>query len=239
MNHTIHDMTNGERMIRPTPRAHAAAAALLGLLVLGGCDRADDRVKTPPIAASPATTPEIGEAPLPKPPTSRPDGAERPRPDADPLVAEFADYTAPKPATWLWRPPTELGRIARYIVPGPARPGASSPGQAQLLIIREIARSEDRVIGEWAGRFRSEATGEPMLPLIGTRGAAGRSATIVEVSGDQIRPGANWLTKDQALLGLILPEENGSILIVLTGPRETVNANREAYFAFIDGIKRR
>jgi hypothetical protein len=195
------------------------------VLLLAGCD--DPASKQAPAPA--ATTATTAPAP-PPPPSVAPPG--RARPDDDPRVAEFAGFTAPKPPTWLWQPPQGRMRAANYVVPG--RSGAN---QAHLIVFQGIGGGAEANIARWTNQFRGPDEG-PVDPELTTRQAGDLAVTLVELHGDRMKMGAGWYTDDQTLLAAIVDTPDGAMHITLAGDRGTVEDNRAAFLAMIDGLRR-
>jgi len=239
--------------------ASGALAAALAIFATLGCDRAEPAppppVETTPVTDTPTTRPdtsptppsdELTTAPTTSPetppatqPTSRPSAkaerlaelvAKASTPPDDPTKLRFAGLVAPKPASWQWKPPENTMRLANFTVPAP-----SGGGQAQLAVF--IAGGDGpTIVRGWEEQFRTD-DGEPAEAALSEMTVDGRRILIVELTGRRLNPALGWYKPDQSLLGAMLQSPEGPAQIRLTGPTETIEANREAFLALVGGIR--
>ena len=183
---------------------------------------------TPPTTA-PAQTDAAAEPPAPVRSLSE-RVAEASIPPDDPTTLRFAGLVAPKPAAWQWRPPENALRLANFIIP--ATSGAS---QAHLAVFAAEGDGPTIVRG-WEKRFRTEH-GDPGEATLSKMDVDGRPILIVELAGEYMKAGHGWYTSGQRLLGALLQTPEGPVQIRLLGPDETIQANRDAFFALLQGIR--
>jgi len=237
--------TARRRPLRATARTVLAAAAAAAVLAgcgggYGGGDDGDDRSS----ARGTTDPPRAGGGPLRLPssgarPTTATGGAATgaaaasigPQEDPSPDLAAFLNLSAPKPVTWMRRPPENRMRAANWTVPAP-----SGGNSAEVVVFTGIGGSVDQNIERWEAQFRSD-DGQAVAAERRERTIAGMPATIVELTGDYRGMNA-WYTDDQTMLAAILePRSGGSIQVRLVGDRDTVAGQRDAFMAFVEGIK--
>jgi hypothetical protein len=189
-------------------------AAILVIIAFNACD---GRIGTDPVSTA---------EPAPAQPTSV---------DAqDPQTALFLGYSAPKPAAWMWHPPGGQRRAAYYVVPG--RDGHD----AAHITVRKSSKDDgdtvEAMIERWRVQFQGpdETFAEPEISIVH---AAGMPATIVELAGAWVKPGAGWLTADQRFVGVVVESPDGNIVIIFAGDDATVARNREPFLEMIRGLK--
>jgi hypothetical protein len=206
--------------------------ALLALPV--ACGEAGPAPKPPePIIAKPATplatpTPAVPAAPAADA-SWKLSGA-----NDDANRVEIAGLVLPKPATWTWQQPTVQFRTLQYAVPGVA----DSTGSAELVFSLFKAGDGGPIEGNitrWSGQFRT-AEGAASTPARSERTVAGLKITIVENRGGYVPMGAPAPRPGYAQLGAIVEALGRNVFIRLVGPEATVDANRAAFEAMLDGM---
>lgn len=158
-------------------------------------------------------------------------------PSENPKVAEFLEFEAPKPATWIGHPSTSSMRAANYTVPG--RDGHDAAHIVVFYFGSDQGGSVNDNILRWQGQFRPDENGHPVQPIVERVEADGMPLTLVELEGEYMKMGANWYTPDQMLLAGILESPIGNVFIRLAGETATVKANKEDFLAMVKGIKRK
>lgn len=177
---------------------------------------------------------QMPQATDPTPAPAEPAPATNPPPAAssDPKVASFMGFRAPKPETWIQIPPANNMQIVSYTVPGPKGEGAAS-----LVVFYFGAGGGGGIqanIDRWTGQFVT-AEGGPVEAKTEQFEANSMSVTLVELQGSYLGMGTEP-TPDQLFLTSIIGAPIGNVFIRLVGPVETVEANREAYMAMINGL---
>lgn len=163
--------------------------------------------------------------------------------DTSPLTAPPEDdktlvllgLTAPKPATWLWKPPTRSMRKANFVIPG--REGA----EAAELVVNHFPEAPGNTLqanlNRWSKQFRMIDGGTP-TPIISTYTADTMPITVVELSGEYMGMGGHWHQPDQRMLMTMVESPAGTVFFKLLGPDATVEANRESYMKMVQGLQR-
>jgi hypothetical protein len=222
----------------PTPQASTPASPT------ASAPPKNDAVKTAAeptsISMAPATAPttrssdvvpthEPAAALATRPTATQPSGQVEP-PD-DPKVATFMGLTAPKPATWIWHPPSRQFNIAEYAVPG--QDGAD---QARVAVITAGGSLEQNV-ARWKTMFRT-ADQKPVEPKIEKFQADGMNVTVVEFGGEYRGMGAPTFTPDQLFIAGIVEAPAGQVVVRFVGPTATVEANRQAFIEMLHELRK-
>lgn len=155
-------------------------------------------------------------------------------PPSDPTVAEFLGLRGPKPATWLWHPPRNQMVHTNYTVPG-----TDGTKQAYVTVFYfpgEGGSVEDN-IERWKNQFRT-ADGYEAKPTVTEFEVDEMPVVLVELAGEWMQMGAGWYTPDQLFLAAIIDAPIGRVFIRFAGPTATVEANREAFMAMLNGFER-
>ncbi|NNM25836.1 MAG: hypothetical protein HKO59_07580 [Phycisphaerales bacterium] len=216
---------------------------LCGLAALSGCRVEPGDPPSDPPSVAPASTEPVSEAVAsstpPTPPSTAPavptgpiaaSTATRSR-ERDPRTARFLGYTAPKPVTWQWQPPASVMRAANYVTPG-----RSGSNQAHLIVFRGIGGTTEANIDRWRKRFRGP-DGGPVEPVVTEFEAAGLPITLVELSGEWMRMGAQWFTPNQTQIAAIVTTPEGPLHITLGGDSATVALHRDDFLRFLRGLR--
>lgn len=162
-------------------------------------------------------------------------GDDAPAPSDGWLV--FGRLTAPAPESWVREQPRGSMRAAQMRVPG-----ADGAGDARLVVFTNIFGTVDQNVQRWVSQFTRDAGG-PVIPHVEERTVGELRLTIVTLSGtydggmmnpDDTGPGRRMI---QAIVES--PRAEDKIFIRLLGPAATIEANREAFTALIDGLRRR
>ncbi|MHC4081577.1 MAG: hypothetical protein ACYS15_02570 [Planctomycetota bacterium] len=198
-----------------------ALFAALSALSVAGC--AED--ETAPTAAPSATSTAV-------PPGPQADW----KPSDDPKLAKFMGLVAPKPATWTERPPSGLGRVANYTVPG--RDGSEAAHVVVHYFGRGLGGDVESNIERWQNQFRSGPDGTPPDPIVENFEADTMPVTLVELAGEWMPMGQSWYTKDQLFIAAIVATTEGSVFIRFAGQTATVEANRQAFMEMVKGLRR-
>lgn len=150
----------------------------------------------------------------------------------------FAGYTSTVPEAWRAETPASSMRAAQYRVPG------SSPEDSAEFVVFYFGPhqggSVDDNIARWASQF-SSAEGGPVEPVIQHRKVRDYPVTTAELRGRYARNvgmGQQGEPKpDQVLLAGIVETPTGNLFIQLHGAARTVEAGRDGFNAFIEGIR--
>ena len=151
----------------------------------------------------------------------------------DPQWLEVAGFRAPKPASWVWTKPSMQFRTLQYTVPG----DADSTKQADLIVSVFVAGDGgplDANIERWRGQFRKN--NEPVEAKRSSREVGPLKVQFVELEGDFMAMGAPAAKTGTLQLAAIVQAEGRNVFFRLVGPKETVEANREAFDKMIDGL---
>jgi hypothetical protein len=151
----------------------------------------------------------------------------------DPQWLEVAGFRAPKPASWVWTKPSMQFRTLQYTVPG----DADSTKQADLIVSVFVAGDGgplDANIERWRGQFRKN--NEPVEAKRSSREVGPLKVEFVELEGDFMAMGAPAAKTGTLQLAAIVQAEGRNVFFRLVGPKETVEANREAFDKMIDGL---
>jgi hypothetical protein len=151
----------------------------------------------------------------------------------DPQWLEVAGFRAPKPASWVWTKPSMQFRTLQYTVPG----DGDSTKQADLIVSVFVAGDGgpiDANIERWRGQFRKN--NEPVEAKRSSREVGPLKVEFVELEGDFMAMGAPAAKTGTLQLAAIVQAEGRNVFFRLVGPKETVEANREAFDKMIDGL---
>lgn len=134
------------------------------------------------------------------------------------------------PAGWTSKPLASDVLLAEYSVPGEGGPGRLTLSMAGGDIESNLSR--------WRGQFRRgpedpEARESPIR-------FDGQSGTLLELTGtftdmfNSKDPSRNW-----QMLGAAIPIGPTNFFVKLTGPRSTVESQRETFVKFVESAKKR
>ncbi|MCZ6493713.1 MAG: hypothetical protein O6933_06500 [Planctomycetota bacterium] len=157
-------------------------------------------------------------------------------PSDDPKTARFLGLVAPKPVTWIEHPPSSNMRVANYTVPG--RDGSEAAHVVVSYFGRDQGGTVDRNLLRWQSQFKPDADGTPQQPTVHRFEVDGMRVTLVELTGEWQKMGAQWYTPDQLFLSAIVEAPMGKVFIRFAGQTATVQANRDAFMAMIRGLRR-
>jgi len=157
-------------------------------------------------------------------------------PSDDPAIARFGklNYVAPKSATWLEHPPSGMGRIANYTIPG--RDGNDAAHIVVYYFGQGQGGSVEMNIARWQTQFQTDESGELPEPIVNRFEANSFDITTVEISGQWKEMGTVAFKPDQLFITAIVQLPEGNIFVRLVGQTDTVNANKEDFLAMIRGI---
>jgi hypothetical protein len=151
----------------------------------------------------------------------------------DPQWLEVAGFRAPKPASWVWTKPSMQFRTLQYTVAGEE----DSTKAAELIVSVFVAGDGgplDANIERWRGQFRKN--NEPVEAKRSAREVGPLKVEFVELEGDFMAMGAPAPKTNTLQLAAIVQAEGRNVFFRLVGPKETVEANREAFDKMIDGL---
>jgi hypothetical protein len=148
----------------------------------------------------------------------------------DPASFEVGSLKFQRPAAWQWVQVNSPMRKAQLKVPGAKDQNAEvvffhfGPGQGGGI---------DANAQRWMSQFQSkEGAGK-----VERKEIAGRPVAFVTTEGTYrsgMPGGPSTLLEDHALLGAIIEDPaGGDVFVKMTGPKELVQAQREAFLAFV------
>lgn len=218
---------------------HPTVLITLTATLLAGCSKGVEegapveQASTPnPMATSQPPTTAPAQTASPSPPQTAAGGIAETDSSDDPTQIALLGLTAPKPETWEPAPPENSMQNARYVVPGDA-------GPATLVIFffgPGMGGSVQANIDRWAGQYQS-AEGGPVEPRVDEFEANGMDITFVELRGTYLGMGTSAPEQETLFLSGIVEAPVGRVFIRLVGPSETVEANREAFMALLEGLE--
>ncbi len=151
----------------------------------------------------------------------------------DPQWLEVAGLRGPKPSSWVWTKPSMQFRTLQYSVPG----GADSTLTAELVVSVFVAGDGGPLeanIERWRGQFRN---GDEAVTAKRARKSVGPlQVELVELEGEYFAMGAPAAKKGFMQLAAIVQAEGRNVFFRLVGPKDTVESNRAAFDALIDGL---
>ena len=183
-----------------------------------------------PGAASAASSPPL---PAGHPPV----GDGQVAPSGAPQGAVIAWTT---PASWKQEPPTSRMRYAQYRVSGVD----GDPDDAECAVFYfgpGQGGSPEENASRWVGQFaQPDGSSSQDRAKIDVKTVNGKEVMFVEVGGTYTAsmmgaPGAEP-KKDYSMLAAIVPGPDAPWFFKLTGPRRTIEANREAFTSLIASI---
>ena len=154
-------------------------------------------------------------------------------------VAKDLAVTWTDPPGWKKVPPSSPMRNTSYEVPAAA--GDKEPGDLGVSFFGpDKPGILERNVKRWVDQFEGV---EPASVKKSERKVNGLVQHLVEIDAGTFKsgmPGQPTTPKpDHALLGAIVETPAGSHFFKLVGPKATVGAAREAFFALLDSIKPR
>jgi hypothetical protein len=145
----------------------------------------------------------------------------------------FLGLAGPKPATWIWHPPTGSIWVAEYTVPG-----VEGADQARISVM-PAGGTLDANIARWKSQFRDSAgTVGAVEPKITKLEAAGMPTTLVEFAGEYKGMGMSNFAQDQLFMTAVIDAEPQQIFVRFVGPHKTVEVNRQAFMDMLKGLHR-
>lgn len=190
------------------------------LVGLAGCEDSAQQV-APPLRTAKT-------APAAKPAGSLP--ADRASEKVSTTERDFGDAVFQVPRAWEEKPKRNDVIAAEFAVPGTAGPGRLTLSSATGGLTANVQR--------WRDQFQPEA--DSPEPKESTLSVQGQDATFVELFGtfrDSFSGGQPQ--RDWAMLGAVIPlKKTGEAYFVkLTGPRESLEANRDKFVKFVESAK--
>ena len=210
------------------------------ILTLNGCS-SDSQSKKNPIAHSEKEEYETKEAKPSQP--SFLDQEEETNdytskytvvPPEDQSIITLTEFTATKPASWIWTPPRSTFSSANYILP------AVQSSEPALLAITEFDVDEggniDDNVARWNSQFR-DFEGAPVKPVIKNISFQGINATEVAFRGEYMGAGAAWHKPDHTMIIIVLEQPTKRAFFKILGPTETVNVHRDPLYEMLHSIE--
>lgn len=152
-------------------------------------------------------------------------------------TATFLEYQTVVPATWTARTPASSMRLAEYATP------AAAGGMAEVVVYyfgKGQGGSVDANLERWKSQF-SNPTGEPVQEKR-TQLTTPFPITIAEYRGTYARGMGTGSAPEDArpnnlLIAVVAETPRGTLFFQCFGPIAAVEAQREAYIAFVKGLK--
>jgi len=92
-------------------------------------------------------------------------------------------------------------------------------------------------VNRWRGQMGADPLSDEEVAALPRRSLFAQQAVYIEIDGDYTPGmGTQDTFEDYRLLGLILASDAGAVFVKMTGPRELVEANEEAFQIFTDSI---
>lgn len=235
------------RFVRP---ASLLALIFLSLALLAACgpsgeDAAEDRAVVPaepPAQEAAESVPPAGAAEGFEPVTSRSAGStalasEGPVAEGAPIQAPGVTFHLPE--HWQQEPPASNMRLAQAAIPAPE---GSDAGPAQLTVFY-FGPGGGGGINANLDRWVAQVDVDPSVPpkRVVTDLSSGLRAHWVEVQGtlqpSMMGTGPTEPTPDSTLLGAVVEGPQGPWFFKATGPTETLDAERGAFFAMLRSME--
>ncbi len=211
-------------------------SALSSVLLISACaDKGEETATTDQVLTAGPIDPDA-ELPAGHPPLSqRQDQMIAP---VDP-GAGASGLTWDTPEAWIAEAPANSMRRAQYKVPGPGGDGECvvfyfGPGQGGDAMGNAV---------RWANQF-TQPDGSPSVDRLKTEQSdiGGVALLKVEVggtyqSGGPMMGGSSQSLPDHMLLGAVAQGADANWFFKLTGPRDTVEANRSAFDAMLGSLR--
>ena len=153
----------------------------------------------------------------------------------DSAFMEVGGIKAPKPVAWTWIQPTMQFRTLQYTIPG----AGDSTGSADLIVsvfVDGDGGPTDSNIDRWVNQFRTP-DGKPITPKKSTKQVDGLNVILLELEGTYNGMGTPGPQADTKQFAAIIEGPRRRVFLRLLGPAKTVDAQREAWTALIEGIK--
>ena len=155
-------------------------------------------------------------------------------PPEDESIITLTEFTATKPASWIWTPPRSTFSSANYILP------AVQSSEPALLAITEFDVDEggniEDNIARWNNQFR-DFEGAPVKPIIENISFQGLDATQVAFRGEYMGAGAAWHKPDHTMIVIVLEQPMKRAFFKILGPTETVNVHRDPLYEMLHSIE--
>jgi len=150
---------------------------------------------------------------------------------------ELLGYTATPPSAWTSEPPSSNMRLAQFATP--AADGAEAGEAVVFFFGSGQGGSVDANLQRWSNQVKDDA-GNPVQPKIEKPSGTKFPTTVAEYTGTYARTmgmGASSEAKPgQTMIAGIVETPRGSLFIQLYGPTATVDAQREAFLAFVKSV---
>ncbi|PWB53743.1 MAG: hypothetical protein C3F18_07085 [Nitrosomonadales bacterium] len=165
--------------------------------------------------------------------------AEEPAPSVQATVKlAFIGLEAHAPAAWTMVPPATDKRLAQFKITAPGE------GMTAEVIVYYFGKGEggtaEANIERWQGQFIG-AENRPVTPAVNRFQSNGMTVTTAELHGAYARGigvGPVGVPKPgQTLLAAVVETPEGNLIIQLHGKAASVNAQKEAFLAFVRSIR--
>jgi hypothetical protein len=162
---------------------------------------------------------------------------EKPATPATPPSALAVGVTWVDPEGWPRDPKPRPMRTATFVVPKAA--GDSEDGELAITYFGPGQGGGTRAnVDRWLGQFSDRKPEEGRQADRTVNGLLQHTLEIDQGTFASGMPGGNQKPKaDYALLGAIVSAPTGDYFFKLTGPKATVKASREKFYAFLDTVK--
>lgn len=126
------------------------------------------------------------------------------------------------PPGWIELPASSM-RVANF------RPAGDERAECYLTMLGGEAGGLTANINRWRSQLSLSGLSAADVERLPQAPFFGRQATVVEATGTWKGMSGSDTKADWALLGVALVDPNGSVFLKMTGPKETVAAQREAF----------
>jgi hypothetical protein len=133
-------------------------------------------------------------------------------------------FTWKTPAGWVELPASSM-RTANF------RPGGDERAECYLTLLGGEAGGLTGNVNRWRSQLSLPGLSATDVEQLPRAPFFGRQAALVEGAGTWKGMSGADSKPDWALLGVLLVDPNGSVFLKMTGPKDTVAAQREAFLA--------
>jgi hypothetical protein len=208
--------------------AHGGLLALIFSISFSSCRRLDERMEikeTRPVSSyAPAVVPVV-------PSSDRFINAEPPAEPEQPGTLPANLFAWVTPEGWQEAPPDPTG--IRYIN---LQFGSHGEGECSLSIMPGGAGGLQANVNRWRTQMGQPAYTPEELDKLPKKALLTREATYVTLNGDYKAVGATTPLKNYGLVGLVLPAPQFTVFVKMTGPKDLVDKNMDAFDQFVQSI---
>jgi len=151
----------------------------------------------------------------------------------DPSRLLFLSLEAPTSPLWQWQPPRSSAWLAQWIVPGPQ---GSEPAELVLWSSKRPAHDLTREsVPTWERQFRSGVI--PTKASVEHRTIGGMDVHLIDLAGEYTGMGGGWHRPNFRQIVAIAAGPEGTVIIRLLGPKDTVEMHRSGFERMIEGLR--